>query len=419
MKRKWMARTAVVLVSAWGLVWATVFARPEESFPVHRFFDAPHAYYQRVPRDGFSRFLERVKAGEWEAGAGDEKSQLRLVLDALQVPLESQLLVYSATSLQSGLIVPSNPRALYFNDEIYVGYVPGGRLEVAAIDPELGPVFYLVHTQGGSRLEAARSERCMNCHAGRASWRLPGLVAESVVPTLTGASLDGFRRDVTGHTLALKDRLGGWHVTGAHENGPHLGNLLGEAAPGGYRTVANPPGKRFDWGKYPVKSSDLLAHLLHEHQIGFHNLVTLALYRTRDALEAGSGSVRNEDRATLDEIAWRLVRYVLFQNEAALPPGGVQPDPAFVKAFEARRIAGPSRASLRDFDLRTRLFRYRCSYMIHTPGFVALPREMKQRVFAALNLALQEKGGPVEFDYLPADEKRAIRTILRETRVGE
>jgi hypothetical protein len=329
--------------------------------------------------------------------------------------VESQLLVYSATSLQSGLIVPANPRALYFNEEVYVGFVPGGRLEVAAIDPEMGPVFYLVNGATGARVDAVRSERCMNCHAGRTSWRVPGLVAESVIPTTTGASLDGFRREIVGHTIPIKDRLGGWHVTGDHERGEHWGNVLGQPAPGGYRTITNAPGNQFDWAKYPARTSDLFTHLIHEHQLGFHNLVTLAVYRFRDALDAGSGKIRDGDRVLLDEIAWRLVRYILFQNEAALPAGGIQPDPAFMRVFESRRVAGKSGASLRDLDLRTRLFKHRCSYMVYTPGFLALPDSMRQRVFNALDLALRENGAPGEFDYLPVEEKRAIRRILRET----
>jgi hypothetical protein len=159
----------------------------------------------------------------------------------------------------------------------------------------------------------------------------------------------------------------------------------------------------------------LFAHLLHEHQIGFHNLVTLGLYRTRDALAAGDGSIRPQDRAELDEIAWRLVRYLLFSGEAALPAGGLKPDPELRAAFLARRLAGPSGRALRDLDLEGRLFKNRCSYMIYAKGFAALPREFKQRVLRGLTLALAEQGGPAEFGYLPAEEKRSIRLILRET----
>ncbi len=407
--------TALLCVCLWVCGGAALRAE----IPVNRFREAPHSYFTRTPVDAFAGLIAQNDAGRWRLEGADEKAQLLSLLKALDVSVHSQLLVYSATSLQSGLILPSNPRALYFNEEVYVGYVPGGKLEVAAIDPALGPVFYLAQpVAGGGRVQAQRTERCMNCHAGRTSWGLPGLVAESVIPTPnSGASLDGFRRELTGHTIPVAERLGGWHVTGAHERGEHLGNLLGRAEGGGYAKFENPPGSRFEWNHYPVRTSDLFSHLIQEHQIGFHNLVTLALYRTRDALAAGNGAIRAEDRAELDEIAWRLVRYLLFEGEAALPSGGLKPDPAVQGAFLARRIAAPSGASLRDLELGTRLFRYRCSYMVYTRGFLGLPVEMKQRVLKALLLALSEEGAPAVFHYLPPAEKRAIKQILRDTGV--
>jgi len=384
--------------------------------PVHRFAEAPHYYWTQQPSDAFAQWLAKTRSGPAPVGAQDEKTQLTSLLKSLGIPESSQLLVYSATSFQSGLILPSNPRAIYFNEESYVGFVPRGRLEVSSVDPVLGPVFYLVRPGADGRMEATRSERCMNCHAGRASSGVPGFVAESVIATASsGASLDGFRRELTGHTIPLSERFGGWHVTGAHAAGKHLGNLLGEGIDGGYNRIPNPPGSRFDWNFYPVKTSDLFAHLLLEHQIGFHNLVTLGLYRTRDALAAGGGSVRSEDRPVLDEIAWSVVRYLLFAKEAALPEGGVEPDTALKQAFLSRRRAGPSGLALRDLELGTRMFKHRCSYMIYTRGFSSLPLEMKRRVLQGLSLALREEGAPPEFSYLPAAEKREIRMILRET----
>lgn len=359
--------------------------------------------------------MARIEAGQIKLDTTSEKSQLTSLLKALDVPVTSQLLVYSATSFQGGLIRPANPRALYFNEEIYVGFVPGGKFEVAAIDPDLGPVFRIFRPTADGRPDVTRTERCMNCHAGRTSWQVPGLVVESVICTNTGASLDGFRREQVGHTIPLADRFGGWHVTGAHEHGAHLGNLMGEAAPGGYKRLADPPGSLFDWGHYPVSTSDLFTHLIHEHQLGFHNLVTLGVYRTRDALAAGHGKISNDDATALNDIARQLVRYLLFANEARLPEGGLKPDPAFVKDFLTRRKPIGNGASLRDLDLRSRLFKYRCSYMIQTPSFTALPKEFKDRVLAGLATALREQGAPPEFNYLPPDEKRAIRTLLKES----
>lgn len=382
------------------------------------FADAPHSYFQREPKDEFSKLAKRIQSGEVTLDNSSEKAHLLSLLKALDIPVSSQLMVYSATSLQSGLIRPTNPRALYFNDEVYIGYVPGGKLEVTAIDPELGPVFQIFSpASGGGTPEFTRTNRCMNCHAGRTSWQLPGFTIESVIPSTSGGSLDGFRREILGHTVPIPDRLGGWVVTGAHEKGNHLGNLTGTAAPGGYKRLPNPPGSQFDWERYPVQTSDLFTHLIHEHQLGFHNLVTLAVYRTREALEAGKGQVTTDDAAMLNDIARQLVRYTLFANEAKLPTGGVKPDPAYLKDFLAKRTAIGNGASLRDVDLRGRLFRYRCSYLVHSPAFAALPKEIMDRIQAGMNSALREQGGPAEFNYLPPDEKRAIKAILRETRV--
>ena len=381
-----------------------------------KFGEAPHHYWSRPLRDPFTRLLAE-SGGTVPLDTANPKAGLESLLKALRVPVSSQLLVYSATSFQSGLITPANPRALYFNDEVYVGYVPGGHLEVATIDPNLGPVFHLLRLGRGAQPQISRSERCMNCHAGRASRQVPGFFTESVICTDTGASLDGFRREQVGHAVPLHLRLGGWHVTGAQAQSAHLGNLTGKAAPGGYERLPNPPGNRFDWERYPARTSDLLSHLLHEHQLGFHNLVTLAVYRTREALAAGQGTVRPDDQPVLDDLARQFRRYLLFADETALPPGGVQPDPAYAQDFQSARLQARDGTSLRDLDLRTRLFRHRCSYLIHAPSFAALPREFKSRLLAGLDAALRETGGLAEFDYIPASEKRAIRAILRDTGV--
>ena len=399
-----------------SLALTTGIVRAEEA-PRHRFSEVPHNYYTREPRDAFSRIIAQIASGEIQLDTTSDLAQLTSLLKALGIPATSQLLVYSATSFQGGLIQPSNPRALYFNDEVYLGYVPGGRFEVAAIDPELGPVFRIFRPTTNGRPEITRTERCMNCHAARTSQQVPGLLAESVICAASGASLDGFRREQVGHSIPLALRFGGWHVTGAHEHDLPLANLIGTAAPGGYTRVPDPPGSLFDWTRYPVRTSDLLPHLLHEHQLGFHNLVTLAVYRTRDALDAGHGTLRPEDATALDTLARQLTRYLLFADEAALPPGGVQPDPAYVRDFLTRRLPASDGTALRDLDLHTRLLRFRCSYMIHAPSFAALPGEFKSRVLTGLTAALREENAAPEFAYLAADEKRAIRLILRETKV--
>jgi hypothetical protein len=406
---RFFARTIVLLTAAMNLLTAQE--------PVWQRFDkAPHDYWNRQPTDAIAALMQRVSSGEVKLDDSSDKAYLVSLLKALDIPISSQLLVYSATSLQSGRIRPDNPRALYFNEEVYVGYVPGGDMEVSSVDPEAGPIFRIFRTRAGIAT-AQRSDRCMNCHAGRTSLALPGFTIESVIPSNTGASLEGFRREILGHTVPIEDRLGGWHVTGAMAKAKHLGNLMGTSDSRGIRRLPNPPGDQFDWDIYPTQTSDLLPHLIHEHQLAFHNLVTLAVYRTRDLTTLGNGSIRAQDLPILNDIARQIVRYCLFANEAKLPTGGLRPDPAFVKDFTARKKAIANGASLRDLDLRSRLFRYRCSYMVYTPAFAALPREIKERVLAGLAAALRETAPPAEFNYLPADEKKAIRTILHDTAV--
>lgn len=378
--------------------------------------EEPHSYWDTRSTDAFAKLVPEIESGSLKFDETSEKTRLLDLLKALDVPVESQLLVYSATSLQSGVIRPTNPRALYFNEEVYVGFVPNGKLEIAAIDPALGPVFHIYEPGRSGAPEIARTERCMNCHAGNATDQVPGLVAESVIVMQgSGATLKGYRREQTGHQIPIPDRLGGWHVTGKHANGDHLGNLIGTSQAQGDKRIKNPPGTLFSWDRYPIESSDFLTHLIHEHQLGFHNRVTSAVYRTREALEEGRGSVSPSHSTALNEHARELIRYILFAEEAELPRGGVEGDPAFMKVFADRKVAASNGASLRDFDLRTRLFKYRCSYMIYTPGFLKMPPEFLKRVWMGLDTVLKEEGGPVEFNYLPPAEKRAIRQILRET----
>ena len=76
------------------------------------------------------------------------KADLRSVLDALHVPVESQIAVFSKTSLQSPLIEPRNPRTIFFNDSVAVGWMKGGFIEIAALDPRQGVQFYTLDSHG-------------------------------------------------------------------------------------------------------------------------------------------------------------------------------------------------------------------------------------------------------------------------------
>ncbi|MDR3403190.1 MAG: hypothetical protein P4L99_11900 [Chthoniobacter sp.] len=378
------------------------------------FDQPPHDYWQRPLGDRFTRLKEDVEAGRVVLDGSGEKPFLLSLLRALEVPATSQMLVFSTTSLQLRLITPANPRALFFNEDVYVGYIPGGRIEIVSIDPALGGIYYIFDIpRGPEPIRVERSNRCMNCHAAEDTGNVPALVIKSVIPGLRGGSLDSYRHGETGHAVPFAQRFGGWYVTGAQNFAPHLGNVIGQLSPAGLTKYPLEPGTRFDFASYPVANSDVLPQLLHEHQIGFVNRAIAATYHTR-ALLAG-GPLNDTAITDLEALAREFTRYLLFADEVPLPTGGVAGESAFKADFLRARRADPQGAALKDFDLHTRLFRYRCSYMIYGAAFSGLPPEFKQRVYRHVHEALDVAHPDAEYAYLPAEEKQAIHRILLAT----
>lgn len=377
---------------------------------------APHHYWKRPLHDRFTGLKADLESGRIPLDRSGEKAFVMSLLRALDISPSSQMLVFSTTSLQLSLISPSNPRALYFTEDIYLGYVPGGRVELVSLDPELGGIFYIFDIPSQDRpWRIERSDRCMNCHAGVDTGFVPGLVVKSVVPGPGGGSLDSFRREQSGHAIPFRERFGGWYVTGSYSITQHWGNLTGRLSPQGLVKVQVEPGKLFNFSRYPASTSDVLAQLVHEHQVGFVNRTVEASYRARTLLHVAPGPLNPEQELELETQARLLTRYLLFADEAPWPAGGVEGDAAFRETFLRHRRTVANGASLKDFDLRTRLFKHRCSYMIYSPVFQGLPAPMKQRVYKHLGEALRPEAPPADYAYLPAAERKGIRGILTET----
>ncbi len=406
MKRRWLA---ILLAMAGG---STLRAQP-----TYQDIDLPpHNYRQRALHDRFTRLKNDLESARVVLNQAGEKEFLASLLQALEIPATSQMLVFSTTSLQLSLISPRNPRAIYFNEDAYVGYIPGGRIEIVSLDPELGGIFHIFDIpRDGRPVRAERSERCMNCHAGADTGHVPGLLVKSVVPGPTGGSLDAFRLEESGHGIPFDQRFGGWYVTGQHSITNHWGNIMGRLSAGTLTKTRLEPGKLFDFGRYLVPTSDVLPQLLFEHQVGFVNRVVEAAYRARTHWHADNGTLTALHGRELDQQANLLTRYLLFADEATLPAGGVTGDAAFKTDFLRHSRRSSSGASLRDLDLDTRLFKHRGSYMIYSPVFAGLPPALKQRVYQRLAQALSEAKPDPEYAYLPAAEKRAIHTILKQT----
>jgi hypothetical protein len=328
------------------------------------------------------------------------------------------MLVFSVTSLQKNLISPRRPRALYFNDDTYVGFVPDGQMEVISTDPRLGSIYYIFDRfRGRGAPRVRRTEECMNCHAPHHLDNIPGLVIESVVPGPTGGGERAFRRQQSGHGVPLDLRFGGWVVTGAGPTFPrNWGNMIIEYRDGQPVEERIAPGQLFDFKRYPVQTSDVLPQLIQEHQVGFINRALQAGYRTRELMQDDAtvdASLGNA--ADIETMARKLVRYLLFADEVPLPPGSVPGDPAFKAAFLAERRPASNGAALKDFDLKTRLFRYRCSYEVYSPIFSGLPAPLKQAIYRLLDAVLAADHPDSEFAYLGDEERKTIRLILRET----
>ena len=409
----WAPLVLMVLASLAGCP-----AAADEPIGIH---DPHHGYYTRQPRDRFTRLNAALEGGQVALDPSGELPLLRSLLVALEVPVTSQLLVTSATSLQKRLVSPRKPRAIYFNDDTYVGFVPDGQMEVISIDPELGGIFYLFDRFSAGRVpRVQRADNCMSCHAPRGRDETPGLALESVIPGRTGGGEMAFRRGQTGHAVPLELRLGGWIVTGAPGSLRHRGNVFVEREAGSVRERPVLPGEFFDLERYPTDTSDILPHLLLEHQVGFVNRAVQAAYRVRDLERRNAGHLEAV-AAEIDALARGLVRYLLFADEVPLPPGGIEGDARYKADFRAARRMSRDGDSLRDFDLRTRLFAHRCSYMIDTPSYAGLPTTLKSRVEHALVRALDEGAPEPEFAYLSPEERRRIRTILRgdSHRIGE
>ena len=376
----------------------------------------PHNYWQRTPQDRFTRLKGALESGRITLNHTSEKGFVQSLLKALDVPASSQMLVFSTTSLQLRFISPRNPRALYFNEDTHVGWVPGGKIEIVSLDPELGGIYYIMDIpRDGRPPQADRSGKCMNCHQSTDTENVPGILIKSVVPADGGGTLDAMRQGQSGHSVPFDKRFGGWHVTGSIGIAEMWGNVIGSTNAGTLSKQVIKPGDYFNFKTYLAPTSDILPQLLHEHQAGFVNRVVNASYHARSFLFEDKGRLSTEHAGELDKIASELTRYILFADEVPLPAGGVEGDAIYKSDFLRTCRTTKNGQSLRDFDLRTRMFRVRCSYMIYSNVFQGLPKDLKQRVYRRIGEACNAEKPDAEYDYLPSDEKAQILAILRET----
>lgn len=390
---------------------------------------APIHYHTAEVHDPVAKLQTALDAGEAELEWHDRWGWLPSVLQELGIPTESQTLVFSKTSFQHTKITPHRPRALYYNDHTYIGYVQRGEvLEVMSVDRVQGPIFYTLDQQHDAPPHFQRDTGdCLACHLSRRTRDVPGLVVRSVYPDRRGHPLLALGDEATDPTTPFSQRYGGWYVTG-EVGSPHRGNTLFADTNGKdpQPTDRQPLvlGEDCNTERYLTPHSDLIALMVLEHQSQVHNAITRASYEARRAaeydrmwgelLEKPAGYVFPVSTSRIERAAEDLLECLLFSNEHPLG-APISGSSGFAAAFEAGGERDESGRSLRDFDLQTRLFKHPCSYLIYSESFAALPESIRSRLGERLGEVLRGDEASAAFAHLSPADRAAITTILRQT----
>jgi hypothetical protein len=401
---------------AFGLcLWAQGAGPLESSFFDGRAHPAI-AYDVRPANDAVARLDRALEAGEARLEFEPASGYLRALLRTLQIDTDTQLAVFSKTSLQSPVINPGNPRTIFFNDSVAVAWPRGGFIEIAAQDPSQGVAFYMLEQRQAVAPRFRREPTCLTCHVSYATLNVPGPMIRSVATASNGAPLSYLANATVDHRTPFEERWAGWFVTGTTAGLRHLGNTtVARIDPNAAATPATAPlasmASRLDTDGYLTPHSDIAALLVFGHQMHMMNLITRIGWQTRVALADGAPDAAR----SLAAAAVEFVDYLLFVDEARLP-APVKGASGFAERFSALGPRDRRGRSLRELDLQTRILKYPCSYLIYAPAFDALPAESKAAIYARLSDVLSSKVTGARYQRLSAADRQAILEILRDTK---
>lgn len=384
-----------------------------------------------------------IESGEVSLAYDPVTGYLPAVLAALDIPISSQALVFSRTSLQTLDIAPWAPRAVYFNDDVYVGLVQDSPiLEIASIDPDDGAVFYtLAQNEGEGPRFNREGTLCLQCHESPVTERVPGVLVRSTLTDRMGSMVTVLHEGPLTDRTPMDQRFAGWYVTGTQEGVGHAGNVW---APETHDEIDS-PGRyvedfdfqagndltrvddRFDTSVYLSPHSDIVALLVLTHQTRVHNLITRTATTAAQALREQETIIRSRGTQPpesgmfpmvenmIDGAVSDLVREMMFSGEA--PFGGrVRGTSGFAEEFTARGPRDTRGRSLRDLNLEERLFEYPLSFLVYTEAFDALPAPVKVRVYRRIDAILDGKDDSGAFDHVTPDLARTTREILAATK---
>jgi hypothetical protein len=340
------------------------------------------------------------------------------VLGALGVPVDSQLLVFSKTGVQRAYTSPQHPRAIFFNESVAVGYVPGAPvLELAADDPQQGVVFYSVDQTAALPVFARRTD-CLTCHVSPSTLDVPGMIVRSNAVGDDGNVMPQLGSNDVTHRTPHPDRWGGWFVTLEGAEAPyatraHEGNIT-------FSGRGNTSNQVFvDWRNsspeargYLSGSSDIVALLLFDHQMHAINLLTRLNWASRIASSNGQAGVTD---GALGPLIDELADYLLFAGEAPFSVP-LTPHPDLAAQLESRTQKDRRGRSFGQLELVNRLLRYPCSYMVYSDAFDGLSPAVRQRVYRRMLDVLSGDEARKAFARLTPDDRRAVLEILRDTK---
>lgn len=366
----------------------------------------------------------------YEPGRG----YLDSLLAQLEIDVSSQMLVFSRTSMQVTRIKQETPRAIFFNEDTYVGWISGSPIiEIATMDCQKGPVFYtLTNAEDAPPRPAREMNRCLACHddADMGGGGVPTFMASSVPTTRAGEALKPEVRYEIADRTPFARRWGGWFVTGAVGRQTHLGNLIVASQAELDRTDLTRTASLkdvsglFDATPYPTKKSDIVALLVFEHQSSAQNRLAGANFRVRALLRKELGDGRQE--ASWDSLSPALQEQLARQSEVAVDgllfanairlTDKVAGNSGFDTWFQKQGVRDPGGRSLRDLDLKTRLFRYPVSYTIYSEAFDGLPRATREYIYRRIAEVLQGSDNSPKFANQAVTQRRAALEILKATK---
>lgn len=395
-----------IRLAAFALAVSAAGLSAQRRAPLHE--NPAIAYTTTATTDRVAALARALADGTRVLERDQRTGYLRPLLDALGVAPESQLLVFSKTGVQRAYTSPHTPRALYFDESVAVGYVPGApQLEIAAHDPQQGLIFYTID-QADARPKVTRATSCLSCHVTAGTLDVPGLITRSNTVGEDGGIVAASAHDVD-HRTAHPDRWGGWFVTQDAASVPyaqraHAGNITTSARGETSNQVL------VDWMNsdpehrgYLSPLSDIVALLVFDHQAHAVNVMTRLNWEARTGGDA------------VPRLVNELADYLLFVGE--MPPSvSLFPRPGFAESLARRAPKDRQGRSLAQLDLDRRLFRYPCSYMIYTAAFDGLPAAVKTAVYQRMVDILSSSDSAKKYAALSAADRLAVLEILRDTK---